>query len=285
MFRILIFGIIILFGYAYLHIKGNNTPLRYPTDISYFKPSEEILSASFPFNFFSGYILFLKNSSYNENANATAFSINSSKGIWMTASHAVEDCWGVLIDKNGKDWVFIDEVILHPNADVALLKTPLSAPSIPVLSKRSWVPSKSYFLGYSQSKINIGTANLKGWTKAIDEKDNYAFDVFIWEPNVLLDYNRTFGMSGGPVLDMEGNVIGVIVAHDQNQYFASVPPYFLEDIIKEKSMSVKHKEVSTIKEFNLEFISSTASDFEANGTLKKIRCIRNPDDYLMQYNK
>lgn len=287
MFRTLILTTFFIFSYS-LIITYSDKVDRVdftPTELRYMDIKDFTNSVKFPFSSFSGYFLFLKNHQENKNSYATAFSISSSDGMWLTAAHAVENCWAILIDKNGEDWAFVDEIVIHPNADVALLKTPLSAPSIPVLSKESWIPSKSYFMGFSSGKLNIGMLNVKGWTKALDDKHNYAFDVFLWELRTALDFNRKFGMSGGPILDMEGNAIGVIVAYDGNGYLSSVPTYFLEELVESEGVKLKQKEVPSGKDLDYNFLSNKAARMNNSGSIKRIQCIREPSEDLMKLAK
>lgn len=280
MFKISLSALTLFFGTFLLvdYYKSTDAQTPYPTNIGYMEDFNEVVDIDFPFNFFAGEFIFLDKQRNSSDSNATAFSVSSSQGYWLTAAHAVKDCWGVLIDKDGVDWVFVDDVILHPNADLALLKTPLSAPSLISISKDSWIPKNGYVVGYSGNRINFANIEVIGWTKAYDDNENYVFDVILWKPEVLMDQNRTFGLSGSPIMDYNNNVVGVMVAIDKRGYFASVPTYFLDSMLKTHGVELKKLEVPVERTKNVEDFAKDIHKFEKQGSVKRIMCVRKPTD-------
>ena len=280
MFRFLIAILFTLFS-TILFIEFKQSSINnivYPTEVSFL--SQDDNNIEFPLNFFSGAFLLLNKSESDEDSNATAFSVSSQNGYWLTAAHAVSGCWGVLIDQDGENYVFVDEVVLYEGADIALLKTPISSPSMVSLSRDSWVPKNGYVVGYSGNKINFANAEVVGWTKAYDKNENYVFDVIVWKPDILLDNNRTFGLSGSPIMDYDNNVVGVLVAIDEMGLFASVPTYFIDSILSNFNVDVKKLEVPVESVKDLDFFAENIAKFESSGSIKKIKCIRKPDQYI-----
>lgn len=150
-----------------------------------------------------------------QSGTGTAFSLDGS-GTWMTARHVVDSCDKVGLMAGGGRAVRVDNVIVSRKSDTAILKTQWSRPAIPTdLETRRTLKEAGYFFGFPKGRPGEVAGSLLGRRQLIT-KGRYNVDeaVLAWA-----ELGRTRGLrgslgglSGGPVLDADGEVIGVVAA-------------------------------------------------------------------------
>lgn len=144
----------------------------------------------------------------------TAFSI-AGDGRWVTARHVVEGCRRPALDIGGGRAVAAD-VRLAPKADVALLLTQGGPPALPLaVDKPLRRGQRAFHPGYPQGKPGEVTSRLLG-REMLKVRGRGARDepVLAWAEVGRTDglKGSLSGLSGGPVLDREGRVVGVTIA-------------------------------------------------------------------------
>lgn len=151
------------------------------------------------------------------NATGTAFPV-SSEGAWITARHVVGGCArvGIFSNPSARKGFWVKNVEVHPNADIAVLQTRRSPPAMALrpLSEKLRVGQAAYHFGYPKGKPGdlrsklIGRRKLRkvGGRSFVEPAISWA----VTHQTPRLD--RLGGISGGPVLDRQGRVIGVTVA-------------------------------------------------------------------------
>jgi S1-C subfamily serine protease len=143
----------------------------------------------------------------------TAFSI-SDKGVWLTAAHVVKACRKTAVmvaDRRG----VLAKVFTTPDSDVAVLKTEGGAPPLPLAPGGPERGARAYHPGFPQGRPGeaatrfLGPAVLEG-----RKRGSHGQTVLAWA-----EVGRTealkgglAGLSGAPVLDRTGQVIGVTLA-------------------------------------------------------------------------
>lgn len=150
----------------------------------------------------------------------TAFAINPD-GWWLTARHVVDDCdtVGIIVSK---DTAARAEVHVAPFADLALLHTDGAPVSLAMdLSEDDLrVGQQAFHVGYPQGRNGEAASRLIGREKLI-ARGRYRLEqsVLAW-----VETGRTEGLtgslagiSGGPVFDQEGRVIGVTLAESSRR--------------------------------------------------------------------
>ena len=168
----------------------------------------------------------------------TAFAINKS-GRWLTARHVVDSC-NVTALRFGRFKVLPVNVQNSEKSDLAILtgkikQTPIRSD---LYSKRR-IGEHGFFIGYPQGKSGevigrlLGRGNMK-------IRGRYRTDegVLAWAE---LGRSRGLqgslgGLSGGPVLDSDGEVIGVVSAESPRRgRIYTVAPKNMTDFIRENS--------------------------------------------------
>jgi len=146
----------------------------------------------------------------------TAFSVG--EGIWMTARHVVDKCDGIGFIQNRKLVGVVDRAVHHETADASLLYSDFSAPPLPVATP-GMDPQRhedAFLIGYPAgtprefiaAQVEYREIERHGVTGG-------AFPVIVWaerpEPPPGTNYA---GMSGGPVINGNGYVVGILVGSD-----------------------------------------------------------------------
>lgn len=145
----------------------------------------------------------------------TAFAITSD-GDWVTARHVVDSCEVVGIKVTARQLLRIDQVDILPDADLARLSSRWTRLPLPTdLNSPRVIGETGFFFGYPQGKPGevVGSLISRG---RMQVRGRYQSDegVLVWSE---LSRSRGLigslgGLSGGPVLDRDGELIGVVAA-------------------------------------------------------------------------
>ena len=144
----------------------------------------------------------------------TAFSI-SAAGVWLTARHVIEDCrQAAVIVADGRG--VLAKVIADPESDVAVLQTEGGGPPLPLAPKRDLADGqRAFHPGFPQGRPGEATSIYLG-RDAWRERARWARpqDVLAWAESGRTDgiKGSLAGLSGAPVLDKAGQVVGVTLA-------------------------------------------------------------------------
>ena len=171
-----------------------------------------------------------------ESGTGTAFAVDDS-GTWVTARHVVDSCDETYLYTGGGQAVRAT-VANSPSSDVAVLRTAWSRPPLPSdIGTRKRVGERGYFFGYPQGRPGEVVGNLIGRAR-MQVRGRYRTDepVFAWS-----EVGRTRGLlgslgglSGGPVLDEDGEVVGVVAAENPRRgRVYSVAPISLRPVFED----------------------------------------------------
>lgn len=144
----------------------------------------------------------------------TAFSV-SDRGVWLTARHVVDGCSQTAIVVGNGQGV---EAVVHvdPSGEAAVLTTEGGAPPLPMgLNQPLRRGDRAYHPGYPQGTPGEATSRLLGReTLVVRGRGARSEPVLVWAETGRTDglSGSLAGLSGAPVLDRAGRVIGVTVA-------------------------------------------------------------------------
>ncbi|WP_298914096.1 serine protease [uncultured Algimonas sp.] len=145
----------------------------------------------------------------------TAFA-SSDTGDWVTARHVVDSCDTIGIKVSARQLLRMEQAEIFPDADLARLTAPWPRDPLPTdLDGPRTVGETGYFFGYPQGQPGEVVASLLSRGR-MEVRGRYDTDegVLIWSE---LTRSRGLlgslgGLSGGPVLDADGELIGVVAA-------------------------------------------------------------------------
>ena len=145
----------------------------------------------------------------------TAFA-SSGDGDWVTARHVVDSCDEVGVRIASRRLLRVNRSEIYKDADLAVLKTRWERePLATDLERRRTIGEPGFFIGFPQGKPGevVGTLLSRGRMQVRGRYQSQE-GVLIWS-----EVGRTRGLtgslgglSGGPVLDADGELIGVVAA-------------------------------------------------------------------------
>jgi S1-C subfamily serine protease len=147
-------------------------------------------------------------------SSGTAFSLDG-RGLWMTARHVADGCSRIFVLTGPRVGYLTRGVYVHPTADVAILRTDKGAPHIAFSREEPRVNQTAYHYGYPKGEPGAVVSMLIGRaTMRARGRYNTNEPVLVWaeRERVPEGDEHLGGISGGPVFDTTGHVIGTTVA-------------------------------------------------------------------------
>jgi S1-C subfamily serine protease len=160
-------------------------------------------------------------------SSGTAFSVDSS-GVWITARHVADGCDKIVLQRNSQQFVRVNRVQHHRNADISILWTQRGVPALPLLKHPLRPDQDGYSFGFPKGDPGDVYARLIGRTK-MHQRGRYRTN----EPVVAWTHVRRVpdrgahlgGISGGPWVNAAGRILGVHVAGNprRGRSYATAP--------------------------------------------------------------
>lgn len=171
----------------------------------------------------------------------TAFAVDDS-GTWLTARHVVDSCDAVAL-RIGQGKIIEVNSQINPKSDTAVLSSRWSRkPLATDLYSDRRVGENGFFFGFPQGRPGEAAATLLGRHRMV-VRGRYKSDepILAWtEIGRTRGLNGSLGgMSGGPVFDADGEVIGVVAAESPRRgRIYSVAPRNLRGLVPENQKTI-----------------------------------------------
>ncbi len=154
-------------------------------------------------------------------ATGTAFAVTAN-GPLLTAAHVTDGCErvGVLANERSRSPNVARGVLTHPVADAALIELSHRGPALPLGDDRSLRRGDDGFsFGYPRARPGAVHGTLMARDTARRDDGGGTFPVLVWadadrDPENDLPLS---GLSGGPVLDRNGRLVGILVAGSERR--------------------------------------------------------------------
>jgi S1-C subfamily serine protease len=151
-------------------------------------------------------------------SSGTAFALGG--GWWLTARHVVDGCTVVGLLTGPRRGVRARAVHLHPSADAALLRVPLKSVPFKMASAPIRRGQIGFSIGYPQGGPGEVFANLIG-RKRLRTRGRFHNEepALVWaeKRRVPSSLPALGGLSGGPMFNADGSVVGILVAASERR--------------------------------------------------------------------
>ena len=217
----------------------------------------------------------------NSNGSGTAFKIG--KDVWITARHVVDGCKNLFLSDK-----IITRVYIPPSSDLALLvSNSFSADQF----KLNWTPSDivksklredskigddAYSIGFPKGQPGQAHLKFSGYVQMIQKGSYYLKEpVKRWvevqrQPRSL---DQMGGISGGPIFNKDGAVVGVHVANSVRRGRAfSVDEYAISWLIMAASNNKISDSPRIERNISQKNWSEIASSWRKKGRIRKVIC-------------
>lgn len=204
-----------------------------------------------------------------ESGVGTAFAIDD-KGTWLTARHVVDGCSRVAL-KLGTFKAMRIDTIPSEDSDSAVLTSSWKRKPLPTdLDTRRQIGEHGYFFGFPQGKPGEAVGALLGRHKLIVRgRYNTEEPILAWtELGRTRGLNGSLGgLSGGPVLDKDGEVIGIVAAESPRRgRLYTVAPRTLRELVPE-GLNLPQEPIDT------ENYGSSADSYRRQRRIAQVLCL------------
>jgi S1-C subfamily serine protease len=208
------------------------------------------------------------------NSSGTAFALGGN--WWLTARHVVDGCSVTGLLTAPRKGVRAREVHLHPNADVALLRVPLKSQSFKMNDRPVRRGQAGFSIGYPQGDPGEVYANLIG-RQRLHTRGRFRSEepALVWAeqlrwPDSLPELG---GLSGGPMFNPDGSVVGVLVAASERRgRVITAAPVTVEQMLDRAGIAGRVDRGTGSLKLSANNFSSVGNNLRARLRIAKVIC-------------
>ena len=187
----------------------------------------------------------------NSVATGTAFAVRND-GYWITARHVTEGCGRLLLLVNERQGLSAQVVAVHPRSDVSLIKTKSGFGTLALSRDVPNYDQEGFHFGFPRGEPGDVYSRLIGQSTMVTQGSRFGKEpVLVWAEKIRNPAvgGSLGGISGGPILDRQGQVTGIHVAGSvrRGRSYSSEPSSAL-DLLQESSVSLEPSTASSADE-------------------------------------
>jgi len=171
----------------------------------------------------------------------TAFSIDGG-GLWVTARHVTAECDQLLLARPFKRPLKVEALAEHSSADVSIIQTSTGYRALPINFSSPEFDQEGFHFGFPRGNPGEVYSRLVGrrTMKTIGAR-RYKETVHVWAEKIRVpDSDQPLGgISGGPILNKDGSVVGIHVAGSirRGRSFSSLPKN-IHDLLSQNNVTL-----------------------------------------------
>ncbi len=210
----------------------------------------------------------------------TAFSIDD-RGLWITARHVTHECDQLVLLRPFRSPLPVTGLAEHNRADVALLQTEGGYEALHVNYQAPQYNQEGFHFGFPRGEPGAVYSRLIGRkTLKSTGKRTYRETIHVWAEKIRVpDTDKNLGgISGGPILNRNGDVVGIHVAGSirRGRSFSSLPDN-ISDLVNENDLRLQTDDIYDIDQSSLTPIafSRVGEDLRKDLTVAQVVCRTN----------
>lgn len=209
----------------------------------------------------------------------TAFSIDD-RGLWVTARHVTHGCDQLMLLRPHRRALRVEAVSEHRRADVAILQTEGGYDAFPVNYDVPDYNQEGFHFGFPRGEPGDVYSNLIGrrTIKTTGTRNNKE-PVLVWAEKIRVpNSNESLGgISGGPILNDNGEVVGIHVAGSvrRGRSFSSLPRTITQ-LLDQNDVKINSNEKNLdIAKLNARDFSNLGDELRSNLSVAQVICRTN----------
>ncbi len=216
----------------------------------------------------------------NQQFTGTAFSIDK-RGLWITARHVTDGCDNLFLLRPNRRAVKVVGVAQHDHADVSILHTEGGAVALPIDYNAPIFNQEGFHFGFPRGEPGEVYSRLVGRRTIMTTGVRKSKEtVHVWAEKIRNPDNDLAlgGISGGPILNEQGSVVGVHVAGSvrRGRSFSSMPSK-ITDLLEQTELDLMEGEgvLASYSHLTPERLSDAGRDLRNRLTVAQIICTVN----------
>lgn len=215
----------------------------------------------------------------NSQYTGTAFSIDN-RGLWVTAKHVTHGCDQLLLLRPHRRPLRVDALSEHSRADVAIMQTDGGYGAFPVNYETPEFNQEGFHFGFPRGEPGDVYSNLIGRRVIKTTGVNRGKEpVLVWAEKVRVpNSNESLGgISGGPILNKDGSVVGVHIAGSirRGRSFSSLPRT-INQLLDQNDIDLNDQyDIPAVSMLNEVGFSRLGDDLRSNIQVAQVICRTN----------
>lgn len=206
----------------------------------------------------------------------TAFSIDS-RGLWVTARHVTHGCDSLALLRPHSRPISVQSFTEHSRADVAILRTSVGYEAFPIDETTPEFNQEGFHFGFPRGEPGDVYSRLIGRrTIKTTGTRNGREPVLVWAEKIRVpNSNESLGgISGGPILNKQGAVVGVHIAGSvrRGRSFSSLPRT-INQLLDQNNIELQNNYLSRdVSRLNQRDFARLGNDLRAQNRVAQVIC-------------